>query len=127
LILRLVWQAAKVNQSLEVKDDATRQAYMEIRDSLIRAVQRIHPSHDAVARHLPKMHGFVKNFQTVLSLNYDLILYWMMMHGNGQNDDHAYKDCFLGEGIFSDNWARMRESQFATKREQHSCSIRTEI
>ena len=109
LILRLVWQAAKVNQSLEVKDDATRQAYIEIRDSLIRTVQRIHPSHDAIARHLPKMHGFVKNFQTVLSFNYDLILYWMMMHGNGQNDDHGYKDCFLGEGIFSGNWARMRE------------------
>jgi len=45
----------------------------------------------------------------VLSLNYDLILYWVMMYGNSEIDDgHKFKDCFL-YGSFDDKWQGFRK------------------
>lgn len=108
LILRIVWQAANVNRSLGIADERTRAAYLAVRDALIRAVQNIHPEYDDVAAHLPAICQFLKNFDTVISLNYDLLLYWAMMHGFNAPDRHEFKDCFLA-GEFSEDWQKLRE------------------
>jgi len=60
---------------------------------------------------LPRICKFLKElkFKTVLSLNYDLILYWVMMYGNSEIDDgHKFEDCFL-YGSFDDKWQGLRE------------------
>lgn len=108
LILRIVWQASNVNQSLGIADSRTQEAYLGIRDCLIHSVQAIHPEFDQVREHLPAIYQFLKRFDTVASLNYDLIVYWALMHGYDQDDEHAIKDCFGAGGVFQDDWSRFR-------------------
>lgn len=108
LILRIVWQATNVNKSLDIDDEKTEQAYSHVRDCLISAVRDIHPEHDNVSDQIPIIYEFLKGFETVISLNYDLIVYWAMMYGLDVNDNHAFKDCFI-DSRFDDDWQRFRK------------------
>lgn len=108
LILRTVWQATNINYALEIKDERTREAYINVRDALIRAVRDVHPDHAAVSQHFPAIYQFLKRFKTVISLNYDLIVYWTMMYGFSVRDGHAFKDCFVN-GEFKDDWKELSE------------------
>lgn len=110
LILRLVWQASNVNRSLQIPDSRTHQAYLSVRDSLIQAVRDVHPRYELVCGQLPNMYQFLKEFDTVISLNYDLLVYWTMTYGLDIQDGHMFKDCFLGDGTFDDAWWRFRET-----------------
>lgn len=107
LILRLVWQASNVNKALLIPDERTHQAYLNIKDALIKAVRDVHPEYDLVSAQLPKMYQFLKGFNTVLSLNYDLLVYWTMTYGFDVQDNHQFKDCFLG-GTLDDDWRKFR-------------------
>lgn len=106
-ILRLVWQASNVNRSLQINDDKTHAAYLRVRNCLIQTIRAIHPQYHEVASHIPNIYDFIKNFNTILSLNYDLILYWAVMYGNEINYHHTLKDCFVYGG-FDCNWERFR-------------------
>ncbi|WP_422463880.1 DUF4917 family protein [Endozoicomonas sp. ALB115] len=116
LILRIVWQTTNVNKSLKIEDDKTRKAYLHVRDCLIKSVRNIHPEYHAVSSQLPKIYDFLKNFNTVLSLNYDLLLYWTMMYGIDKRDGHAFKDCIINSS-FDDDWKRFRGSWGQSNRE----------
>lgn len=109
LVLRLVWQATNVNKSLKIPDDRTLSAYRHVRDCLIEAVRAIHPEYGEVQSRLPLMYQFLKSFGTVLSLNYDLLVYWTVTYGLNVEDRHRFKDCFLRDRRFDDNWQRYRE------------------
>lgn len=109
LVLRLVWHATKVNSSLGIPDGLTDRVYQDIRRALIETVREIHPQHFEVIERLPSMYRFLKQFSTVLSLNYDLLVYWTMTHGLNIQDGHTFKDCFLSNGQFDDDWPRFRE------------------
>lgn len=106
-ILRLVWHASIINNKLKIADDRTQKAYENIRDALIQSVRAIHSTYDQINVSLPTLYEFTKNFKTIISLNYDLILYWIMMHGNDQRDGHKFKDCFISN-IFQDDWSKFR-------------------
>ncbi|QXB93275.1 DUF4917 family protein [Providencia rettgeri] len=108
LVLRLVWQATNINMALEIEDDKTRNAYVHVRDCLIKAVRDIHPEYQEVSEQMPKVYNFIKKFKTILSLNYDLILYWTVMYGLSIRDNRELKDCFLN-GEFESDWTRFRE------------------
>jgi hypothetical protein len=75
LILRIVWQASNVNRSLRIPDERTHAAYVSLRDCLIQTVRDIHPEHGRVSAYLPNIYQFLQNFKTVVSLNYDLVVY----------------------------------------------------
>lgn len=107
LVLRLVWHAAMVNRALGVQDDKTQEAYKKIRDALISAVREVHTLYDETQPHLPRMYEFLKGFETVFSLNYDLLVYWTMTYGLNLEDRHLFKDCFV-RGFFDKNWNRFR-------------------
>lgn len=107
LVLRLVWQASQVNTSLQIADDRTHQAYLNVRDCLIRAVRAVHPAYDQISHQLPNMYQFLKRFDTVISLNYDLLVYWTMTYGFNIPDGHIFKDCFV-DGMFDDAWRKFR-------------------
>lgn len=109
LILRLVWQASNVNRSLRIPDHRTHQAYLNVRECLIQAVRDVHPVYEQVSDYFPSMYQFLRSFDTVLSLNYDLLVYWTMTYGRDVQDGHQFKDCFLGNGAFDDTWWRFRE------------------
>lgn len=118
LILRIVWQATNVNKSLDIDDDKTEQAYQHVRDCLISAVRDIHPEHGSISSQIPNIYNFLKRFGTIIDLNYDLIVYWVMMYGRDVQNIHAFKDCFDGPS-FDDDWQRFREPI----RDQRECSL----
>ncbi|MCY1266158.1 hypothetical protein D9M68_292740 [compost metagenome] len=109
LVLRLVWHATKVNAALTIPDNLTRRVYQDVRRALIETVRAVHPEHHEVAGRLPSMYRFLKQFSTVLSLNYDLLVYWTMTYGLDVEDQHQFKDCFVN-AQFNDDWARFRET-----------------
>jgi Domain of unknown function (DUF4917) len=45
-----------------------------------------------VIQHPSNIYGFLRNFDTVVSLNYDLVLYWATTYGLGIDDGHAFKE-----------------------------------
>jgi hypothetical protein len=108
LILRLVWQASNVNQSLNIPDERTHDAYVRVRDSLIQAVRNIHPEYQEVSDQIPTIYNFIKRFATAISLNYDLVLYWAVMYGQDIHDRCSLKDCFV-DGVFYEDWRRLRQ------------------
>ena len=91
LVMRMVRHAYHVNQALGIDEAQTTKAYSDIREALVASVRNIHPSYDDVTAALPAMHRFMRCFDTVLSLNYDLMVYWSMMEGN-----RAYGNWFKG-------------------------------
>lgn len=109
LILRLVWHATKVNEALGITDNETQKAYEHVRDSLINAVQSIHPEHNSVQNQFPAIAEFLSSFKTVLSLNYDLTLYWIMMYAQDLDNGHKFKDCII-HNVFRSDWEGLRKS-----------------
>lgn len=109
LILRLVWHATKVNEALKIADSETERAYEHVRECLINTVQRIHPEHSEVKTQFLAITNFLSSFKTVLSLNYDLTLYWVMMYAKDLDNNHMFKDCMIN-GEFKSDWQELRKS-----------------
>jgi hypothetical protein len=95
-ILRKLSQAQITNDALEIDDpnDLLKSTYANIRKSLIDLIAEIHPKQDIVSPHFELMTDFLMHFKTVLSLNYDLTLYWAQMKHKNTNREHEFKDCF---------------------------------
>lgn len=108
LILRLVWHAKLVNNHLGIIDQTIDSAYENIKEALIKVVKEVHCEYSEIVDQLPQLYQFTKQFRTVVSLNYDLILYWILMYGNRNEDGHRFKDCFQGSGLFRNNWQDLR-------------------
>ena len=92
-ILKLLWQANNVNKVLKVTDTKTQDAYNRVKNALILAVRKIHPEYLDTFKQLQYISNFLKNFKNIISLNYDLILYWAILYGNEQNN--IFGDCFI--------------------------------
>jgi hypothetical protein len=109
LILRRLWHTYHVNQALEIADERTTLAYKNLRDALIQSIQAVHIEYDSVRNSdLPAIASFLKRFKTVVSLNYDLLVYWAMMYGNEKLQyGKWFKDGFLS-GTFDRDWRRFR-------------------
>lgn len=106
LVLRRLWHATLVNTALEIPAGRVEEAYTAVRDALIRTVRDTHVSYERALPHLKPIYQFMKRFETVISLNYDLIVYWAAMLGN---DEHGnwFKDGFQN-GRLDENWHRFR-------------------
>jgi hypothetical protein len=99
LVLRLLWQADIVNHALQAQAPAVRGAYETVRTALIRTVRDVHVEHGdlgdslftpAAERVLLSKNAFLASFQLVVSLNYDLLVYWARMADNVERS----RDCF---------------------------------
>jgi hypothetical protein len=67
LILRAVWQATNVNQTLGINGDKTALAYLHVRSCLIQVVRAIHPTHEEVIEHLACIYRFLQRFGVDMS------------------------------------------------------------
>lgn len=94
-IMKLLLEASQVNEALEINDEKTKDYYYVIRDSLISTIGDIHPTYQTVEHYLPQIANFLRNFHTVLSLNYDLLVYWAMLIGNDNLECQWFKDCYV--------------------------------
>ena len=103
-IMRLLLEASRVNEVLRIEDNKTRDYYHEIRDSLINTIRDIHPAYPTVEDLLPTIAGFLMGFTDVLSLNYDLLVYWSMLKGNSTLGCQWFKDGYV-HGEFDNDFA----------------------
>lgn len=107
-ILKLLREANSINKMLDIKENSTFISYKEIREALIETVSAIHPKSDDVEHHFLRMAIFMKQFHTVLSLSYDLLVYWAMLRGNDVYRSW-FKDAFVDDGRFRDNFVPLYE------------------
>jgi len=75
--------------------------------ALIEVVRVIHVPHSEVLARLGRAAAFMSRFSTVLSLNYDVLVYWAMLVGN-EDAPNRFKDCFLNTK-FQQDWEPFRE------------------
>lgn len=95
-----------VNGALGTPSAAISAAYEEVRTALIEAVHSVHPVHADVATDLQRVGAFASAFPTVVSLNYDLTLYWAMLLFNAAHGSW-FKDAFH-DGEFQTDWDYLR-------------------
>ena len=102
LVLRRLWQAKLVNDALGIAANKVNETYQQVRDALIKTIQVIHPSHNDVKQHLKPMYEFMKHFKTVISLNYDLLIYWATQLSRDDGVGNWFKDCFINDVFIDD-------------------------
>lgn len=107
LVLRRLWQAKLVNTALRIEHGAIEASYKQVRTALIATVRDVHVSYTEAEEHLPYIFKFMQPFSKVLSLNYDLIVYWAAMLGNRELESW-FKDCFT-DGLFCKDWQSRAE------------------
>jgi hypothetical protein len=105
-VLLACWYAEHVNVALGTPSADISEAYAEVRAALIEAVHCVHPIHADVTADLQRAGTFASAFPTVVSLNYDLTLYWAMLLFNAANGSW-FKDAFH-HGEFQTDWAYLR-------------------
>lgn len=105
-VLLACWYAEHVNVALGTPSTDISAAYAEVRTALIEAVHSVHPIHADVAAELQRVGTFASAFPTVVSLNYDLTLYWAMLLFNAANGSW-FKDAFH-HGEFQTDWEYLR-------------------
>jgi hypothetical protein len=104
LVLNLLWHTRQVNEAFSIADSRTEPAYKLVRDALIRSVRSVHCSRVQIENKLTSIYEFMGDFSTVLSLNYDLIVYWALLEGN-RKPGYDFKDCFTADRSFDYDWA----------------------
>jgi hypothetical protein len=108
LVLRMLWHTNKINGALGIDEPRTEAAYRSVRRALIEVIRAIHVEYDHVQERLPLAAGFMRQFSTVASLNYDLLAYWAILLSNSSQNRHLFKDCFIDSGQFRQDWEKLR-------------------
>ena len=108
LVMNLLWHARRVNEAFSIEDSKTDRAYELVKNTLIETVREVHCSRIAIQGYLRNIYRFMGRFETVLSLNYDLIAYWGLLAGNDEIRRDRFKDCFTWERTFDPDWAEQR-------------------
>ena len=71
-----------------------------VREAIVKAINATHPKHrEDLADQYPSSAEFLKNFPTVFTLNYDLLLYWVNLEDRKLDDGFGLgktKDSFRG-------------------------------
>lgn len=89
MVVRSLEEAAVVGRSYDNNDHADKleRDAQKIREALVVAVKTIHPEYREEIKHqLGNASGFLYHFNSVFSLNYDLLLYWVMLEFSFYND-----------------------------------------
>ena len=107
-VLRALSHANAINRHLGLVETATRDCYESVRNTLIKTVKAVHPEHRDLSHHFNAISGFLAQFPTVFSLNYDLIIYWAMMEANASAGGNLFKDCFLEARHFEGDYDYLR-------------------
>jgi len=111
LILDRLFHADKVNEIFSIDDPDSELAnnYNLIKDRLIEVIRENHIDYQELNDELEKIYIFLKKFDKVFSLNYDLIIYWSMLEGNETLGTY-FKDCFINGSFDSSDWRKYAES-----------------
>lgn len=119
-VLLKLWQASQINEILNVKSNEVDKAYVHIQSALIRVVQHIHGSfsewrtqQEEFSAKIANAAKFLKDFRTIISLNYDCLLYWIILKGNDEEHGNWFKDTFTSNGESHSDWSELRNPRNA--------------
>jgi hypothetical protein len=75
-----------------------------VRESLIHAVRTIHPEvhFEIPSEQVDRCAAFLGNFETIFTLNYDLLLYWIMLKSHSHTDGFGLGKAIDGFRTFND-------------------------
>lgn len=94
LVMNKLRQAYIINKVLQLDSgDVALHTYNNIRQSLIKTIKEIHVQYADAAFRIDSIRKFLEKFKTVISLNYDLLVYWAIMASNDRKP-YKMKDCF---------------------------------
>lgn len=110
LVLRMLWHTNRINEALGIDEPRTGSAYQSVRSALIEIIRSIHVEYDHVQERLHLAASFMRQFSTVASLNYDVLVYWAILLSNASQNRHQFKDCFVDNGQFRQDWEKLRTS-----------------
>lgn len=99
LVIRALEDAAIVELAYgnDAHADELKAHAQEAREALIQAVKATHPEHRADLAHLYESSAaFLANFETVFSLNYDLLLYWSNLEALNLTDGFGLAEVLAG-------------------------------
>lgn len=103
LILEYLWHTKIINQCLGFENILIEKTYSDIRNALIKSVNAIHCDYTKIQLSVEDLYKFTSQFKTILSLNYDLILYWLVMYGNNEKKDkHEFRDGWIYQNFKAD-------------------------
>ena len=122
LLLRQLYTAKIVNEKFELETEKIEKNYAALSTALINTIKEIHCEYSAVEDDLKTRIAFLKQFNTVFSLSYDLLVYWMINLNNRIEDDlfknakpehydmqKTLKDCWDENGFSYDKWEVYRD------------------
>lgn len=94
LVMNKLRQAYIINEVLQLDtDNVALHTYDNIRQSLIKTIKEIHVQYADAIFQIDNIRKFLEKFKTVISLNYDLLIYWAIMASNNR-EPYKMKDCF---------------------------------
>lgn len=94
LVMNKLRQAYIINEVLQLDtDNVALHTYDNIRQSLIKTIKEIHVQYADAIFQIDNIRKFLEKFKTVISLNYDLLIYWAIMASNVRKP-YKMKDCF---------------------------------
>ena len=94
LVMNKLRQAYIINEVLQLDtDNVALHTYDNIRQSLIKTKKEIHVQYADAIFQIDNIRKFLEKFKTVISLNYDLLIYWAIMASNVRKP-YKMKDCF---------------------------------
>lgn len=106
-ILKILINAQYINEIIGIDKHKIIEIYNVIREALIKSIQKKHSSYLSAKVQATGLSKFNRQFKNVISLNYDLILYWSMMMGNAECKNR-FNDCF-NNGCFDDDTEKYRK------------------
>lgn len=101
-ILRKFTQATVINNIFNINCNDIHIAHSQVKKTLINTVKGIHPCIDKVRDKINNCANFIKQFDTIFSLNYDIMLYWAIMQVNDNHPYPLFKDCFNRSSFYED-------------------------
>ncbi|VEB33719.1 DUF4917 family protein [Legionella cherrii] len=117
IVLYKLWQAKEVLNLLQGNTNIVDENYSLCRSALIKTVRAAHIQYDrddeVFIEKLQNASNFLKSFNIVYSLNYDLILYWVIAIGNREGT--IFKDCFWEKltdtnfNLFNSDWSFLKK------------------
>ena len=107
LLMNKLFEVINVNNKFDIKSDEIINTYKSIRKALINTVRENHCEYDDVKDRFNEQIPFLKNFNTIFSLNYDLLLYWIRIASDNKNEEYQFYDCFTKTRGFSDSYLRI--------------------
>jgi len=80
LVLKYILHAKTINTILSIEGfEVLNNQYDKIKTNLIEIIRNVHPYYPDIESDLIRISNFIQNFKTVISLNYDLLIYWAVM------------------------------------------------